>query len=206
MTPRAAHLEKIDLKKTYSELYRATRKVASVRAARGTYLAIDGAGAPGGDDYQAAIGRLYAMAYTAKFALKGAGLLDFVVPPLECLWFDDPMDTPKDQWRWRLQLRIPDEVTAADIQTVRKALAERRDLDASNVKRVTWTEGRALQVLNVGPYDSVGAAYQTLMVAAAELHLECDRTGHEIYLSDPRKVVPARLKTIVRIAVRAKKR
>ncbi len=198
-----ADLPKVDFRKLYPDLYRETRTVAEVRAAKGTFLAVDGIGAPGGDEYQQAIQALYALAYTTKFALKKAGLGDFAVPALECLYFANPGTTPMEEWRWRLQLRIPDEVKAANLADVRRALAEKKGIDTTSVKRVTWAEGRALQMLHVGPYDKVGDAYQRICAEAAARGLTCTPMPcHEIYLNDPRRVAPEKIKTIVRLAVR----
>ncbi len=193
---------KVDFRKLYPDLYRETRSVAEVRAAKGTFLAVEGVGAPGGDDYQQAIQALYALAYTTKFTLKKAGIGDFAVPALECLYMDDPATKPKDEWCWRLQLRIPDEVTATTLADVRRALKEKKGIDTSRVKRISWAEGRALQMLHVGPYDKVGDAYQRLMADAASRGLRFAGAGHEIYLNDPGRVAPEKIKTIIRVAVR----
>lgn len=202
MAKKAKPVEKVDFKKLYPDLYRESTAVAEVRAARGTFLAVDGVGAPGGEAYQEAIGALYALAYTAKFTYKNAGLGDFAVPALECLYFDDPASTLQEQWHWRLQLRIPDTITAGALAEIRKALKDKKSLDTREVKRVTWAEGRALQLLHVGPYDQVGDIYQRLMAEASARGLTCTGAGHEIYLNDPRRVAPEKIKTLVRLAVR----
>jgi hypothetical protein len=194
---------KVDFRKLYPDLYRQSREIAEVRAARGVFLAVDGVGDPGGPAFQAAVGALYALAYTAKFTFKHAGLGDFAVPALEGLYFDDPATTPRAHWRWRLQLRIPDHVTARALTGVRKALAEKKGLDTRSVKRIAWAEGRALQTLHVGPYDEVGGVYRRLIAEAVARGLSCAGLGHEIYLSDPRRVPPGKIKTIVRMPVRA---
>lgn len=197
-----APVAKVDFKKLYPDLYRESRDVAEVRAGRGTFLAVDGVGEPGSEAYQQAIQALYALAYTAKFTFKNAGIGDFAVPALECLYFDDPAVTPKDQWHWRLQLRIPDDMTAGSLAEIRKALVDKKGIDTRSVKRITWAEGRALQVLHVGPYDKVGDVYQRLMAEASARGLTFAGAGHEIYLSDPRRVEPAKIKTLVRLPVR----
>ena len=192
---------KVDFRKLYPDLYRESRDIADVRAGRGVFLAVDGVGEPGSQAYRDAMGALYALAYTAKFTLKKAGLGDFTIPALECLYFDDPATTPKDQWRWRLQLRIPEELTSTALNDVRKALAEKKGLDTRAVKRIAWAEGRALQMLHVGPYQQVGPVYQRLMAEATARGLACAGPGHEIYLNDPRRVPPDRIKTLVRMPV-----
>jgi hypothetical protein len=198
----AKALAKIDFKKQHPELYKAGKGVTDVRVARAVYLAVDCVGEPGGEAFQAAVGKIYALAYTTKFAMKGAGMIDFGVAPLECIYLEDPMAAPKSEWKWRLMLRIPAEVTAADLKTVRQALMEKKALDTSDVKRVPWTEGRALQTMHVGPYDKVSDAYARLMQEAKARGYSCSGPGHEVYLSDPRRVAPEKLKTIVRFGVK----
>ncbi len=194
--------EKVDFRKRYPDLYRESKNVVEVRAAKGVFLAIDGVGEPGSQAFQDAIGALYALAYTTKFTLKNAGLGDFAVPALEGLYFDDPATTTPAQWHWRLQLRVPEQVTARALADVRKALADKKGIDTQAVKRITWTEGRALQVLHMGPYDQVGGAYQRLAGEAGARRLSCAGPGHEIYLNDPRRVAPTKIKTIVRMPVK----
>ncbi len=116
--------------------------------------------------------------------------------------FGDPKETRRNEWRWRLLVRSPDQLSAPDLRPIRKSLVEKKHLDTSSIKRITWTEGLALQMLHVGPYDTIGAAYEELMASAREHGLECAGAGHEIYLNDPRRVAPARIKTIVRMGMR----
>lgn len=193
--------KKIDLKKGRPELYRAKRTVEEMDAGRGTFLTFDGKGEPGGERYQEGIGKLYALAYTTKFMLKGAGVLDFGIVNLECLWFSDPTGTPMSEWEWRLQVRIPEEVTSAHLREAKKALKERKGADVTGVRRRQWTEGRAVQVLHVGPYNTVDKTYRALGEYAEAHGLKTKLPGHEVYLSDPRRVAPERLKTIVRMPV-----
>ena len=195
-------MKTIDFKKTHKDLYTATRKVKEVAVTKGTYLAVDGVGDPAGEAFHAAIQSLYTLAYTAKFTLKKQGVIDFGVPSLEALWPEaDYQKLARAMWRWQLLLRIPDQVTAALLKPVRKSVLERKGLDARSVKRIAMAEGRCLQVLHVGRYDQVGAVYQALAAEAAARGLAPRRHGHEIYLSDPRRVAPERLKTIVRLPV-----
>jgi hypothetical protein len=193
--------KKIDLKKEHRDLYTATKKVKEVRAGKATFLVVDGQGRPGNEDYQEAIGRLYGLAYTTKFTLMKEGGLNFGVCNLECLWLDDP-NTPMDKWRWRLMVRIPDQLRARDLGRMRKLMLESKEIDTSDVKRETWTEGRAVQTMHVGPYDQVGATYRKLGEWAEENGLQPTNPGHEIYISDPRRTAPEKLKTIVRMPVR----
>jgi hypothetical protein len=195
-------VETVDFKARYPELYRASAKVTEVKAAQGTFLAFDGVGAPGGEAFQQGIDLLFTLAYTAKFAFKRAGAGDFAISALECLYFHEAPDTPKDEWRWRLLVRIPDEVKAGALAEVRRAIKEKKGVDTRAVKRVTWAEGRALQVLHVGPYDQVGDAFKQIGIEAAARTLMCRGIAHEIYLNDPRRIAPEKLRTIVRLPMR----
>ena len=195
-------MDKIDFKKTMKELYRATKKVARVKADEGTFLAVDGEGAPGGEAFEKAIQYLYPVAYTVKFALKKAGTIDFVVPPLEALWHDNPAEVPDmSQWRWRTMIRVPESVKAEHMQEAQETILERKGTDTFDVQLVRWEEGECLQVLHVGPYDQVGAIYEQLQSSARLENLTLGSPGHEIYLSDPRRTAPEKLKTIVRMPI-----
>ena len=195
-------MNKIDFKKTMKELYRATNKVKRVKPGEGTFLAVDGQGAPGGESFEKAIQDLYPVAYTVKFALKKAGIIDFVVPPLEALWRDDPNEAPDmSQWRWRTMIRMPEIVNGEQLRDAQRTILDKKGIDASDVRLVRWDEGDSLQVLHIGPYDQVGAVYEQLRSAAKTEGVTLGAPGHEIYLSDPRRTAPEKLKTIVRMSI-----
>lgn len=194
-------METTDVKKSHKHLYQATQQVKEVTAAHGTFLAVDGMGKPGGEAYQEAINRLFSLAYTAKFALKKAGKLDFKVAPLECLWYDNRATTPVPEWRWRLLIRIPDQVCSEDLEKAKAQVAGKKGLDTSAVQRTKWEEGRTLQVMHIGPYDTVGDTYRVLKQHAEDNGLSIKGMGHEVYISDPRRTAPEKLKTIVRMQV-----
>jgi hypothetical protein len=194
--------EKIDFSKSHKDLYSATSKVKEVLADKATFLSFEGRGEPGGTAFQSAIQQLYSLAYTTKFMLKNSGKIDFGVGKLECLWYmENPEAIPRTEWTWQLIVRIPDQVTESDLKKARREILERRQLDTSAVRRWTWKEGRCVQILHVGPYDEVGATFQQLDEYARSKRLQTRSPGHEIYISDPGRVAPARLKTIVRLPV-----
>ncbi|MBI4703889.1 MAG: GyrI-like domain-containing protein [Deltaproteobacteria bacterium] len=197
--------QKIDFKKELRELYTAGKKIQRVEAGCGVFLCASGKGEPGSQAFQDAIGQLYGVAYTAKFASKLGGGIDFAVPPLECLWHDDPAKIPVTQWRWELLIRVPEAIGAPQIKSAKAELLRRRGTDASGVARKIWKEGTALQTMHVGPYDGVGATYAQLAAHAAEQGLVPKGPGHEIYLSDPRRVAPEKLRTIVRLPCSARR-
>lgn len=195
-------LEKVDFAKTHKDLYSASSKAKEVVAEKAAFLSYEGKGEPGGPAFQGAIQQLYTLAYTAKFMLKNSGKIDFGVGRLECLWhMEDPGTLPKSEWPWRLLIRIPNEVSESDLKKARKEVRERRQLDTSGVRRWIWKEGHCIQVMHVGPYDEVGKAFQQLDEYAQSKGLRAKCPGHEIYISDPKRVAPAKLKTIVRLPV-----
>jgi hypothetical protein len=198
----AFDVKTFDFAKTLKDLYTAAPKVKEVAADNGTFFAVDGVGAPGGEAFQQAVQALYNVLYTVKFTLKLAGTLDFKVGKLECLYLSDPKQTPMHQWKWRVLVRVPDEVAAKDLAQAKKAVREKKGIDASQVKRLRWKEGRALQLLHVGPYEAVGSAYERLDAYAKEQGLAIHCAAHEIYLNDPRRTPHAKLKTIVRLPVK----
>jgi hypothetical protein len=196
-------MKKIDYTKTLKNLYTATSRIKEVNVGKARFLCIDGKGEPGGKAFHGAIQGLFSMAYTVKFMLKGAKVVDFGVSRLEAFWPEcDYGHMPQSEWPWRIALRVPDQVTAAVVAQARKAIKARKGLDASFVKPAAIDEGRALQVMHVGPYDKVGAAYGQLLAHAVENGLALGGAGHEIYLSDPSRVAQSKLKTIVRLPVK----
>lgn len=196
-------MEAIDLKRTQKEQYRAKQTPQEVSVPAGTFLAVDGAGEPGGTAYQAAIEALYSVAYTMKFALKGAGVLDFKILNLECLWLSDPNDTPVAEWQWRLLIRVPDQITEEQIADAGRRVQAKKGIDTSIVRWIESGGNRAIQVLHVGPYDTVTDSYEKLWTYAQEQGLVTEGTGIEVYLSDPRRTAVEKLKTIVRMPVRS---
>jgi len=196
--------KKIDFSKTRKDLYSATQKIKEVNPGRGIFLSVIEKGAPGGPAFQSAIEKLYTVAYTLKFGVAKPKDLDFKVCCLECL-YEDPGTTPKDEWEWQLVIRIPDQLSEDDLRQARESILKRKELDTSAVKRIEFEEGCCLQTLHIGPYDQVGVTYNVLLKQAEGQGLAPSGRAHEIYISDPRRVPPEKLKTIVRLPVREKK-
>lgn len=195
-------MDKIDFKKTRKDLYRATSRVQRVEPGEGTFLTIDGQGTPGGPEFTNAIQHLYPVTYTLKFSLKRRGKIDFVVPPLETLWYDDPADVPEtSKWRWKLLVRVPDSVTAGQVQAAKGDVLKKKGIDTSHVQLRRWTEGPSFQALHVGPYNEIGPVYEQLRETAAAEGLALHGPGHEVYLSDPRRTAPEKLRTIARRSI-----
>ena len=119
----------------------ATAKFQEINVDSGTFLAVEGQGEPGGEVFQDCIEYLYARAYTLKFTLKRAGVLDFKVGKLECLYLSELDKTPRKEWRWRLLLRVPEGVTPQHLAQAKKSLKERKGLDAAGRARETQDHG-----------------------------------------------------------------
>lgn len=199
-------MDKYDLRKALKGLYTAPRGTfVLIDVPPLNYLAIEGEGDPNtAPAYAEAIAALYASAYTLKFMSKARLGRDYVVPPLEGLWWADDMDDfitrRKDRWRWRMMIAVPDFVDAVMALAALDEVKAKKPLPALNrVRFERLEEGRAVQGLHVGPYDDEGPMLEALHKRfLAESGLVPTGRHHEIYLSDPRRTPPEKLKTILR--------
>ncbi len=196
-------MEKVDLKKELRHLYaQRAGEISVVDVPRLGYLMVDGAGDPDGAEATAAIQALYPVAYKVKFLMKARGS-DFVVMPLEGLWWADDMDDflagRRDRWRWTYMILQPDFVTA---DVVSEAIAQvdpaKAGFALDRVRFDYLEKGQAAQVLHIGPYAEEGPVIQQLHEHIAALGGRLSGRHHEIYLSDPRRADPAKLRTIIR--------
>lgn len=202
ITPHA----KVDLKKTLAD-YRAPRGTFEVvELPERHYLMVDGAGDPNtAPEYAAALEALYPVAYKVKFASKQQLGRDYVVPPLEGLWWADDMETftgsrDATQWRWTMMILVPEWVDPTLVAGAIAAVAA-GDPPAklAEVRFAPIAEGRCVQTLHLGPYSDEGPVLARMhheFIPAQGLRM----TGrhHEIYLSDPRRTAPEKLRTILR--------
>jgi hypothetical protein len=198
-------MEKIDWKKTYKELYRASAKdVVEVNVPAFRFLMVDGTGYPGTSrEYTEAVEALFAVSYTAKFMVKkGPHPVDYAVMPLEGLWWADDMATfargDKKGWKWTVMILQPDVVPEEIVHAAIVEVQRKKALPGlSRLRLETFTEGKCAQVLHVGPFSDEGPTIE-------RLHAFIDATSkkrgkhHEIYLSDIRRADPSKWKTIVR--------
>ncbi len=201
-----------DFKKEYKEFYLPKAKPELVTVPPMNYIAVRGKGDPNEEDgaYKQAIGLLYGIAYTIKMSKKGShqidGYFDFVVPPLEGFWQQSGSNTidyaHKESFEWISVIRLPDFVTKADFDWAVQEAAAKKKLDFSPVEFLTVDEGLCVQCMHIGPYDDEPAT-----VAAMDAFVQANgytndltdaRRHHEIYLSDVRKTVPEKLKTVIR--------
>lgn len=200
--------EKVDLfKQLKTTEYAQPRTPTLIEAGEGRYLTIVGTGQPGGDEFGSKVGALYGMAYTIKMTRKFDGRQDYVVGKLEGQWWSDQGpdlgNISKEAWCWRLMIRTPDFVDQGEVEQAAKTLlAKDKDPQVANVKLETLHEGHCIQMLHVGPYEREGETISQMRQFACEQGYESSGRHHEIYISDPRRVPPERLKTILRMPVR----
>ena len=200
--------DKIDLFKEHRAEYNATATPALIETSRAQYLAIEGQGPAGGPAFEACIGALYAMAFTVKMTRKSEGLGDYVICKLETLFYgadsdSDLGDVTDEDWRWTMLIRTPACVTQADLDKATTALLDKgKCQEVKDVSLRKLSEGPCVQMLHVGPYDKVGDTVTVMQAFATEQGLSFAGKHHEIFISDPRRVAPEKLKTIVRQPVR----
>ena len=195
----------VDLKRELHGLYSAKREPALVDVPDLPFLMIDGRGDPNtAPAYADAVQALYSVAYTIRFALKRRpDAVDAPVMPLEGLWWMPDMATfsteDKSQWNWTMMIVVPEQVTAQVVEGARSAAATKKPLASlGRVRRERYAEGRCAQVLHVGPYSAEGPTVAALHAFIAEHGYVLVGKHHEIYLSDPRRSAPEKLRTIVR--------
>ena len=195
----------IDLKKVYREHYSAKSDApVVVDVPARPFLMIDGAGDPNtSPEYLDAIEALYPLAYGLRAAVRRATGDAYTVMPLEGLWWTDDMDdfdpADKSNWLWTAMICLPDAVTEAMIDDVLPAVTERKDLKSGDKARVeTFAEGEAVQVLHLGSYSEEAPTISALHEFIADNGYSRRGRHHEIYLSDPRKIDTAKLRTIIR--------
>lgn len=196
---------KLDLRRTL-EGYRARAgefRLLEIPARR--YLMIDGRGDPNTPAFAEAIETLYPVAYSLKFASRSAAGRDYVVPPLEGLWWAEDMDTftvarDKSRWCWTLLNLVPDWLTADDVDAaVERVATRRRPARLADLRTDVLIEGRCVQTLHVGPFDDEAAILDRMHHEFIPGHgLRMTGRHHEIYLSDFRRVAPAKRRTILR--------
>lgn len=204
-------MDKVDFKKS-DDAYRAKAGVFRVlQIPPMQYLMIDGSGDPNHDaSYRQALETLYPVAYKLKFTSKQDLDRDYVVPPLEGLWWAADMESfsthrDKTQWQWTMMLRVPAWLGESDVDQALAQAQTKTALPAANLLRIEeLAEGTCVQTLHLGSYDDEAAILATMheqFIPAQQLRM----TGkhHEIYLSDSRRVAPEKLRTILRQPVEA---
>ena len=203
-------MDKLDFKKDLAPLYAPNNtdwELIEVPAMN--FLMVDGKGDPNtATDYSDAVAALYGVAYAVKFMSKKRLVKDYGVAPLEGLWTaSDPAvfeNAQKSKWEWTMMIMHPEWITEAMVSEAVAATADKKELRAlSKVRFERYNEGRSLQLLHVGSYDGEAPKLKYLHAQFMPQHkLTFNGLHHEIYLNDPRKTAPSRLRTIVRQPVK----
>ncbi len=205
-----------DYKKEYKDLYFPKKKPELITIPEMNYLAVSGSGDPNKEDgtYKNALEMLYSVAYTIKMSKKGEhkilGYFDFVVPPLEGLWWmrdDSKIDySHKENFSWISMIRLPDFVTPKELDWAVKTASEKKKKDFSKVKFFKYNEGLCVQQMHIGSYDDESTTIENMHKFVKSENYQIDiknpRYHHEIYLSDPRRTRVDRVRTVIRLQIK----
>lgn len=205
-----------DFKREFKDLYQPKHSPSIVDVPAMHFVAVRGTGDPNeeGGSYQQAVGLLYGISYTIKMSYKGPreieGYYPFVVPPLEGLWWQEGIAgvdfTRKQDFCWISMIRLPDFVSQDVFGWAVSEATRKKGADFSKSEFFEYHEGLCVQSLHVGPFDTEPATIAAMDEFAVSEGYVLDhsdtRLHHEIYLSDPRKGSPEKLRTIIRHPVR----
>lgn len=207
-----------DYKKEYKEFYLPKSKPGILEVPKIKCIAVRGKGDPNQEDgeYKKAIEILYAIAFTIKMSYKGSyqieGYFQYVVPPLEGLWTIEQMQamdySKKEQLEWISFIRLPDFVSKKDFDWAVKEATTKKKKDFSKAEFFEYEDGCCVQCMHIGSYDKEPATIEAMKIYAEENGYTFDitktRYHHEIYLSDPRKGDPSKVKTVIRYPIKKK--
>jgi hypothetical protein len=207
-------METIDLCKQMKDLWSPpVGKVALITVPDMPYLVIEGVGNPSTSGaFQEAIQALYSAAYTMKFRAKFAGVAEWKVTPLEALWWNtsgrdlsdaDFAATTPGEMAWKALLMQPTVVTGDMLEQAKaEAVRKKKDVPAlAQVRLETWAEGLCAQTMYVGPYEGERATIDMIRTWMAANGYRVRGRHHELYLSDPNRTAPEKLRTILRLPV-----
>ena len=203
-----------DYKKVFKDLYMPKTTPGIIHVPQMAFIMVDGRGNPNtSDDYKNALEILYGLSYAIKMSKMGGkqpdGYFDYVVPPLEGLWwgeggyFDGTSILDKDKLCWTSMIRQPEFVTQDIFEGAKQTLAKKKpELNFPLARFESFTEGLCAQIMHIGSYDDEPATIAILAGFIGEAEYINDisdtRKHHEIYLGDPRKTAPEKLRTVVR--------
>ena len=205
-----------DYKKEYKEFYLPPAKPGIINVPTMNYVAVRGSGNPNDEDgeYKAAMELLYGIAFTIKMSYKGdhriEGYFEYVVPPLEGFWWQEGVTgfdySDKDNFQWISVIRLPEFVNKEVFDWAVAEASAKKKKDFSKVEFMTYDEGLCVQCMHIGPYDNEPATIQAMKDYAEAKGYRIDpndsRKHHEIYLSDPRRTAPEKLKTVIRFPIK----
>ncbi len=198
-------MAKIDFKKELKHLYNpSAKKVEIVDVPMMKFLLIDGAGDPNtAQEYKDAVEALFAVSYALKFMVKKEKGVDYGVLPLEGLWWTDDMAQfsmeNKDAWKWTSMIMQPEYVTEDLVSKALEQVEKKKNPPAlPKIRFESFHEGLSAQIMHIGPYSAEGPTIDRLHSFIKENGYELKGKHHEIYLSDPRRSSPERMKTVIR--------
>lgn len=207
-------MDKIDYKKQFKELYQPPTRPMLINVPEMLFIAVKGSGDPNTcTEYKEALELLYGLSFTIKMSkMNGTqpeGYFEYVVPPLEGLWYADGVSfdglnvTDKNKFRWISMIRQPEFVTEDVFETAKAVLQKKKpQLDVSKAQLMKYDEGLCVQIMHKGAYDDEPASISQIKQYISDNGYVEDITDHryhhEIYLSDPRKCAPDKLRTVIR--------
>ena len=199
-------MAKLDLVKEYKAYYKAGAKPEIVEFDTVKYLAIEGKGKPADEVFTSRIEALYPLAYGIKKACKDKGN-DFAVPKLEGLWWVESnkpaLEVPRNEWCWKLLIRMPTFVSKEIMLSIQPEVLKKKKNDL--IQEISFeeiTEGKCVQIMHVGPYSTEHETINKLLEFVKDNGLAVNGLHHEIYISDPRKTAPEKMKTLIRYPVK----
>ena len=198
-----------DYKKEYRDLYMPKDKPVLIEVPPMNFLMVDGSGDPNNSpEFQQATELLYGLSYTIKMIMKKGkqpdGYFEYVVPPLEGLWWIEEGGfsfEKRDNWKWTLMIRQPEFVDESVFDWACEQLRKKKGLETSRARLWRFREGLCAQMMHIGPYDTEPASVAHMDAFLAESGYRNDLGSgrhHEIYLGDPSKTAPEKLKTVLR--------
>ena len=200
--------EKLDLAKEDKAYYTARTAPELIEFGQLPYLAIAGSGAPAGNEFTSKVGALYSLAYGVKNRFKKENK-DFVAAKLEGLWWVEPdkpaLEVPREEWKWKLLIRLPHFVTSESVAMAKEDVLRKKGLDL--VKEIGFekiTEASCVQIMHIGPYATEPETIAKMKRFMEENNLVENGRHHEVYLSDPTKMAPGKMQTILRQPVKKK--
>ncbi len=201
---------KFDYKKEFKELYVPKTKPSIIDVPEMNFIKVDGKGDPNGQEYHNSVELLYGLSYTIKMSYKSGkdieGFLEYVVPPLEGLWWCEGNEfdiNKRDTWLWTSMIRQPEFVTEEVFMWALESLKKKKpQLDTSKACLIKFNEGLCVQAMHLGAFADEPKTVLMMQDYMKENNLKDDigkiRKHHEIYLSDPRKTIQSKLKTVLR--------
>lgn len=212
MPPKKSASAKFDFKKVYKDCYAPKPTPLKIFVPMLSFIVVQGAGNPNESAYQKALQTLYALSYTLKMSKQTKALKDYmeyVVPPLESLWWGNENLSDKANFKWQAMIAQPDFITQELFEWAQKEVQGKKGIDCTKARLLRFEEGQCVQILHIGSYDE-----EPQSLAKLEDFIVCNglqndtskdnpiRAHHEIYLSNPNKTPAHKLKTILRIPVR----